>query len=477
VAWLLAAQLLSWGLRLVEAAIVPRILGDTGVGQVGYAGTVLALVALAVMFGGPEHVIRSLVANREEGERIATAMLVARAVLLLPLCLLVYLVFRFAFHTAPVLLALLLISMVNCCLSQILDVLTAWRQAFNQFAVISRTQMLQQSVGLPSTIGLVMLTRSPLGAAWGWAAGTLTSVIAIVSQRGSPIRLVRVRWADFVHMAREGLHYTRYGIFLWLYGDATSILYVTWIAGFADTGWFMVSQKLVGVLFYVPMTLLTAMRQSLIDAYERAREEYEALASRYISITIVMAIPFSLLLILRSHRLLEVLHYKPSFYHAAIVMQLIGVELWVRWASVGFGALLVVTDRAKVRANVVTIAAPYNLISTPLLVYAFHRWMQNGALGAIVAAESTEIMIVAMYMSHFRGTGLVRTTFRVLFRGLLAGVVPLAVLQLPMRNLPLFLLVAGASVVLFVPAAVLTGALPAGDAKLLLSAIRSRTRR
>ncbi len=477
VAWLLAAQLLSWALRLVEATVVPRILGDTGVGQVGYTGTVLALVALAVMFGGPEHVIRSLVANREEGERIATAMLIARAVALLPLCLCVYILFRFVFHTSPLLLSLLLIAMVNCSLSQIVDVLIAWRQAFNQFAVISRTQMLQQSVGLPSTIGLVELTRKPTGAAMGAVIGTVTSVIAVLCQRGSPIRLVRVGWADFVHMARQGLHYTRYGIFLWLYGDATSILYVTWIASFAETGWFMVSQKLVGVLFYVPMTLLTAMRQSLIDAFEREKEEYEQLASRYLTITIVMAIPFSILLITRSRTLLEVLyHSRPSFYNAAIVMQLVGVELWVRWASVGFGALLVVTDQAKARANVVTIAAPYNLISTPLFVWLFHRWMHNGALGAIVAAESTEIIIVAMYMRHFRGTGLIRTTFHGLGRGLLAGIVPLAVLQLPMHSLPLFLLVGAASILLFVPAAVLTKALPAADIATILGALRSRGR-
>lgn len=476
-AWLVAVQLWSWSLRLLETTIVPRILQDKGYGMVSYAGTFLSFVALLVMFGGSEHVVRSVAADPQRGARIATAMLAARATLLLPILIGTYCVCRFVLHTEPAVLHLLPIFIISVFLAQIYDVLLAWRQGHSQFGVIARTQMVAQSVGLPTSIGLVAAGYGRPGYAWGQVVNVTTSLITLWVQKHNPIRFVRLTWADFVRMFREGLPFFRYRLFLWCYGDATSVLYISWIAGYAATGWYGLAMKLVGVLFVVPDTIVQAIMPVLTDAYERAREEYDKLAPRFVNLTLVLAIPFAILLMLRADTLLTVLRYPASFHHAALLMQLIGFGLWLRWASVCFGALLIISDRAHSRANAATLAAPYNLLATPLLIYLCHRFLHNGALGAVIAAETTELIIVGVYLQNFRGTGLVRSSLGATGRALVAGLVPLCVLQLPMHNLPEFLLVGGLAVLLYLPAAALTGALPRTDLALLRRIAQSKTRK
>ncbi len=476
-AWLLMVQVWSWSLRLVETAIVPRLLKDTGYGLVSYAGTFLTLVSLLVMFGGSEYVIRSVAAEPERGARVASALLIARAVLLLPILILTYLVCRFVVHIDPKVLAVLPIFILSVYIGQIYDVLLAWRQGHSQFGAVARTQMVAQSVGLPAGIGLVYAGFGTRGAAWGSAITSLTSLVTIWIQKHNPIRFARVVRADFVRMFREGLPFFRYRLFLWFYGDATSILYISWIAGYAANGWYVVAMKLVGVLFVIPDTIVQAILPTLTDAYERAREEYELLAQRFVNLVLILAIPFAVLLIFRADTLISVLHYPASFHHAATLMKLIGFGLWLRWSSVCYGALLIISNRADKRATAATLAAPYNLIATPLLVYLCRRAFGNGALGAVIAAETTELIIVGLYLQNFRGTGLVRSSLSVTARGLLAGVVPFLILLLPMRTLPMFLLVGSLAVLLYLPAAVLTGALPRADLALLRRIAQSKARR
>jgi O-antigen/teichoic acid export membrane protein len=477
VIWLLVVQIWSWSLRLVEAAIVPRILKATGYGVVSYSGTFLSLIAMLTVFGGSEYVVRSVAADPERGARVATALLVARTVLLLPLLILVYLACRFVFHTDPRVLTLMPIFILSIYIGQIFDVLLAWRQGHSQFGVVARTQMVAQSVGLPAGIGLVYAGYGTRGAAWGGAISSVTNLIAIWVQKNNPVRLVRVAREDFVRMFREGLPFFRYRMFLWMYGDATSILYISWIAGYAANGWYTLAMKLVGVLFVVPDTIVQAILPTLTDAYERAREEYEALAQRFVHLVLVLAIPFAILLILRADALISVLRYPASFHHAATLMKLIGFGLWLRWSSVCYGALLIISNRADKRARAATLAAPYNLISTPLLVYGCARLLGNGALGAVIAAETTELIIVWVYLQNFRGTGIVRGSLSVTARGLLAGIVPALVLCLPMSSLPLFLGVGALAVLLYLPAAVLTGALPRSDLALLRRMVQSKVGR
>jgi len=475
--WLLIGQLWSWGLRLVETTIVPRILGASGVGKVSYAGTFLSLVAMLVWFGGAEHVVRAVAADPEKGERIASAQLVARALLLFPLLSVAYLLCRFVIPTAPDVLTLMPIFMLNIYLAQLFDVLLAWRQGYSQFGVTARTQMAAQSVGLPASIGLVVAGYGTKGAAWGQVVTSAVSLVAVWIQKHNPIRLVRVTRADFVRMLREGLPFFRYNLCLWFYGDATSVLYISWLASYEANGWYVLAMRLIGVLFFIPSTIIQAIMPPLTSAFERAREEYEALAPRFVNLTLVLAIPFAIMLILRADTLLTVLGYPASFHHAAILMRIIGFGLWLRWASVCYGALLMISNRADKRANAAMLAAPYNVIATPLLIYLCHRAWGNGALGAVIAAETTEMILVGSYLQNFRGTGLVRENLRVTGRALLAGIVPLLVLQLPMRSLPMFLLVGTLSVLLYLPAAMLAGALPRADLALLRRMAQAKVKR
>lgn len=480
--WVMFGQLWSWGLSILEITIVPRYLGASAYGKVGYVGTFMSFFSLFIVFGGPEQIIRVVAADPEKGRRIATAQLLMRLVLTVPLLSCVYLICRYVVPTDPGILALFPFTIAAAYFLRIYETLNAWRQGYQQFAVIARAQMIAQSIATPTRIGIVRYGGTPnakmLGQPFADVIGNLLKIAAVWFQKGNPIRFARVGIADFKTMAVEGWPFFRYYVPLWFYGDATSILFISWIAGMSSTGCYNLALRLVGVVYFVPASIVQALLPTMTDGFVRAREEYDVLAPRFANMTIVLALPFALILILKSRTLLHVLH-DDSFMQSAVLLQVYGIGLCLKWASISYGALLVASDRAGKRANAALWALPYNLIATPLLVFACHHahGIRNGALGALIVAETTEIIIVGIYSQHFRGTGMIRQNLNAVGRGLLACAVPFLVLQLPMGNLAMFMAVGVASILLFLPAAVFTGALPRDDFQMLTSIFKRKVSR
>ncbi|HEV2472219.1 MAG TPA: oligosaccharide flippase family protein [Chthonomonadales bacterium] len=475
IVWMMGGQLLSWSLRLVEAAVVPRILGAHGVGVVGYVGTLFAVIGLLTMFGGPEQIIRSVAADCQRGAVIATHMLVARLLLLPPILAIVYFGSRWAFRSNPSVLILIPIGLIVAFLQPIGEVLLAWRQAHNQFGVAARTQMAAQSASLPTSIALVATGFGTRGAAWGAAVYQIVLVAAVWIQKNNPIRFAAITLNGFRMMFSECKPYLRYNLFLWLYGSSTSVLFISLLGSYTAIGWYLLAGKLLGVIFVIPMTTLQAVTPTLTDAYVRARHEFESLAPRFVNLIMALSVLFGAVLFLRADSLLRVMHYPRSLYPAAILIRVMGLGLWMRWTGVCYGSLLVITGNADLRAKAATVATPYNLLSTPLYVLLCGRFLHNAALGAVIATETTEILIVALYIRHLHRPEMVRRNLAVTARALAAVVAPVILLKLaPTPNLVAFIAVSALAALAYIPAAMLTGALPREAMTMLQNAARSR---
>jgi O-antigen/teichoic acid export membrane protein len=220
----------------------------------------------------------------------------------------------------------------------------------------------------------------------------------------------------------------------------------------------------------------------LTRLYERNREEFILQSRRVLNPAIVLSIPFALVMVLRSKAMLYALGLPmsrgaDSFRAVAILLVIPGLNMPIRWLSSYYGMILIATNRINKQAKAAIFAAIFNIVMTIPLVAWFHRHMGNGAIGAAIAAELTDLLMVIFYMVWIADIAPLKENFVALAKGLVAGIVPAVVLlYLPMHNRWEFILVCGVAIALFIPTAMLTGAIRKDEITPLLDIIKARAR-
>ena len=78
----IVGQLVSWAMTLLSVSIIPRRLGETGMGQLAIAGTTVGAVANMMMLGLDGFISAEIGRNRPASERIVQAFMGLRLCLL-----------------------------------------------------------------------------------------------------------------------------------------------------------------------------------------------------------------------------------------------------------------------------------------------------------------------------------------------------------------------------------------------------------
>jgi O-antigen/teichoic acid export membrane protein len=482
----LALMLLStawtWGLSLIEIAIVPRFLGPANYGKMSLAGSILSFASLLVTFGGGMQIIRTISADEESANRLCSAIFWFRTLIGVPIILAIYIVMRLTIRD-PMVLSLIALVSFNTYLGWMGDIVMSFRNGFTRFDTVARAGMISKFVGVCTRIGLVLRYHSPLGAVFGDTLGSVSGLLSAIFAKGERIRLHRISLPDIKKVTKAGLPYFQYNLFIWIYGNPTTIYILCALASYRENGWFSVAQRMVGIFYLLPGIVVGVMIPILTRLYEKNREEFTLQSRRVLNPAIVLSIPFALVMVLRSRAMLYALGLpmtagaRDSFSAVAILLVIPGINLPIRWLSSYYGMMLIASNRIHKQANAAIFAAIFNIGLTIPLVVWFHRHMHNGAIGAAIGAELTDLLMVIFYMVWIADIAPLKENFIALFKGLIAGVVPaVTLLYLPMHNRWEFILVCGVAIALFIPTAMLTGAIRKDEITPLLDIIKVRAR-
>jgi O-antigen/teichoic acid export membrane protein len=479
----LALMLLStawtWGLSLIEIAIVPRFLGAANYGKMSLAGSILSFVSLLVTFGGGMQIIRTISADEKSAGRLFSAVFFFRTIVGIPFIFLIYFIMKLTIRD-PLVLSLIALVSFNTYLGWMSDIVMSYRQAFTRFATVARAGMLSKFVSVLTRIGLVIKYHSPLGAVFGDTLGSISGLLSAIFSKGEKIRLYRFSMADIKQVMKAGIPYFQYNLFIWIYGAPTTAYILCGFASYRENGWFTVSQRMTGIFYLIPGIVVGVMIPILTRLYEKNREEFILQARRVLNPAIVLCIPFSLIMVLRAKAMLIALGLpmgpgaRDSFSAVTILLIIPGINMPIRWLSSYYGMIIIASNRIHKQARAAFFAAIFNISLTIPLVILFHRLMGNGAIGAAIAAELTDLMMVVFYMVWIADIAPLKENGIAFLKGLLAGVVPAAVLFLPMHNRLEFILVCGLSVAVFIPAAMLTGAIRKDEIKPIIDIIKAR---
>lgn len=418
----LLAQVLSWGMTFAVTLVLPRAIGDGGLGEWTLAGSFAVLFSLVAGLGTSTVLIRDIARKPDKAGEWASAALLLRV----PLCVAAmgagYLLARgLGYDTARC--AAIVAALGVMALAQIGDVFGCVLRGLELIPRQNAATLLEKVITSGLTVWLALRFHQgqplwPLLAvgAWGAAAGAGFSVWAL---RGR-MRLAMPVRADVNELFRAGLPFLSIAVFVAVYGQADAVL-LSKMSTTAAIGWYGLAKRLGGSTLVIPVALCSAMLPTLSRLYAQDQKQFLSAVRRLFHLVLIGVVPFVAILTLAPGQVLAILHYPPAFRHAVPVLILMGggVVLW--FLSQVAGTALIASDRQAAASRAAALSALFCVPLCAGCIFVAERGMGNGAVGAMASDLLLEAGMLALYMRALPPGLLGRESLSVLARATLAA--------------------------------------------------------
>lgn len=393
----LGTQILSWGLTFAVTFFLPRYVGDVGLGKLAFAASFVTVLGVVVPLGTSTLLVKEIA---RDGTRTGELLLAALC-LRLPLAILmtgvaIGLVALLGYPPQTHL--LVTVAALGMVVYTLNDALGA--------ALQGQENMPRQSVGLLAdkflasglTIFLI-LRHAPL---WAIASvGIWTGLVSLLVNASAfrPL-LPTLRLPDLgtiKTVARSGLPFLGYTVFQTLYGQTDPIV-LSLVSNDATVGWYAAAFRLVGTAFFFPTALTMALLPTLSRLHGESQAQFRELARRMLGLVTVCALPVALTLLLLPEALIALLHYPEGFQHAVPVLRVGGVGVLLWFAGNALGTLIFASDGQGRMFHTSVAATLFGIPSCFLFASLGHRYLHNGAVGAIASDVLLEAFLLWAYV-------------------------------------------------------------------------------
>jgi O-antigen/teichoic acid export membrane protein len=463
------SQVVTWGLTTAWTVVVPRVLGPRGIGELSTATSVTSILLVLVELGLTVLLLRKIAQDRASAGRLITTALLIQAVLFLPSIgvMAVFVGFQHFGAEQQIVLWLATAAMLPTVLK--LPFQSAF-QATERMGFYSLTGVITKLVNSLGGIALVLLGYGVIAIAT-LAAGVEALTLALNIRWARP--RFKLSWQvtarDAARLAVESLpfsvNYIVHSTYLWI-----NVVLLATFTSATVVGWYGVSSRLIGTLFFLPVIVSTALLPQLAASFDGRLEGLQAKARPVVELVLVMSLPIAVGAALVSSPLIALV-YGSGFSPSATVLSILLASVPFTYFNILVWQVLVASGRQTVWTKVLAACLAVNVVINLVLIDYFQHRLGDGAIGAAIALVATEaIMSVAglVILPSLLGRA---SLVRLLRAGAATVAMALAVLAARPFGLPGEIL---AGVAVFAVLALLLGAVSASELRGLYAAVRRR---
>ena len=429
----LATQLVSWALTFAVTLFLPRYVGDTGLGNLALADSLVVVFGVVVPLGTSTVLVREIARDRSRTGSLLAATLLLR----FPLGLLMgglAVGLTALLHYSPLVRLLVTLAAAGMVVAMLNDALASALQGQENMARQSAATLINKFLFAGLTI-LLIFGHAPL---WALASVTLLTGAVSLAVNASAFRslLPGLRLpsvGEFRTLVIAGLPFMGWTVFQTLYSRTDPII-LRVVADAATVGWYAAASRLVGTSLFLPAAITTALLPALSRLHGTDPAGFRQLARRMLGIVMLCGIPVALVLMLVPDRLIALLHYPQSFQNSVPVLRIGGLAVLLYYAAMVLGTAVVASDgqnkmvRASLIATVVSIPACF------AGAYFGAIFWKNGATGAIASDAAVEAYLVFSYLRMLPAQTLIGENLIFLGRCAAAALPMAAFLELMSRS-------------------------------------------
>lgn len=441
---LLSTQPLTWAASLLAASLVPRYLGDGGLGQYAVAVSVASFVATLTSLGVPEYLVRRVAT---QPARVAVDG-GAAAILLVGLALLAGLAvsggaFLLGVSMSGVVLWIALAGVIVGAPGAVLSSMLIGQERHARFAWFNA---MATAAGVCA--GVVVLAAGGSVAAYVGTTATLAGLAALLGWYAAGFRIPRASFDPrlFGQLARGGWPFLGWKVVLQIYGSVDQLLLVG-LSREAVLGWYVAAYRIISIPMFLPTLIVTP----LIPALSRCADDppvFHRTLQRSLVAVLVLTVPISAMTIAVAPAIPALFGWPETFHHSVPLMMILALHQPFVGVDTLLGTALMALHKERRWLCVAIVAAVVNPALNVPLIPLFERWTGNGAIAAAGITVATELLMLAGALIVAPRPLIDRTTVSVAARVTLAGVC-LVVVAAPLRPvwLPLAVVAGGAAYV------------------------------
>ncbi len=453
-----AAQVASWLGAAVLIVMLPRYLGDVGLGKLSFALVLTTLLGLGANLGTEVYVAREIAKDAGRAPRLIAAALSVRV----PLGVLIALATAVGAHylasdqvtrrTIYVLCAMIVIGA--------LDLTSGALQGLHRMKAIALLSVVAKLVLAAVVAGLLLIGAGPVGAAVAWIVGSVAAMLvgytALLRQIKPSFRL---DWRLSRLVVVSSIPNFLWQAALIVYGQVDTLL-LSFLATDAVIGWYGAAYRIVTLPTFWPVIVTTVAFPALAAAANDSKQ-FSAIARRCVQVVALFSVPIATGAMLLPDKLTHFLGYPPSFDNSWIPIILLAPHIPIVGIDMVIGFALNACGRQKAWSIAAVTAAVLNPLANLLAIPFTQSHYGNGAIGASAVTTLTEVFLMVVGLRLLPSGTLGRSTVVDVLKVLWAALMmTIAVLLVRGHSLPLLVLLGGA---VYLAACVATGAITRAD--------------
>ena len=450
--------------------VISRYLGPTEFGELTLAKAIVMVAWLGFTLGMETLITRIVARSPERAGSVASAAMVARSALVIPMLVVVLVYAHLAHLNAETSMAAALYAVAQAVWA-LERVLLATFQGREQMFLLARWSIARNVLSL----FLVVIVRILHGGVVAFATTQIPVEVALLAVTLYWMRSFgRITWRVSLRDVREvtqgSLAFWANEVFFTIYLYVDSVI-LAGLAGATAVGLYAPATQMLSSAMFFTVIIGSATLPQLSRLGVEKGSDFRRAGQRVLSLFIVCGVPLTIGAATFSGPVILTV-FGPAYRSSVVVAVAISLCILPMFLNFQFGQLLAASDRqwrwTLALAGCCVVNPPLNFVLVPL---SQHHW-HNAALGAALAWLATEVLEVMYGFVILRDLVFDRAVGRVLIGALAAGVVQGIVLWV---TSPIWSPVGEVlGVIAFGVVAVALGAMPHEDALLLLRTVTRR---
>ncbi len=388
---LLSTQPVTWTASLLAAVLVPRYLGDEGLGHYAVVITLANLAGLVASLGVPNYLRRQIARQPDRvaglgSTALALSLVSAFAVAALLLAATALLGHR-APQAAPLTIALL--GMIVGAPQTVLFSLFVGQERHARFAWLNAAAATGSTAA-----GIAVLVLGGDLIAYMVAGLVASGVVTLASWRSAGFRLARAALAPslLLDLARCGLPFLGWNVALQVYGEVDKLLLGA-MAQDAVVGWYAAAYRIISIPGFIPTLIITPLLPVLARCAGDVPLARQTLRQSLV-VALVLTVPLCGLIVATAPAIPGLLGWPPPFEHAVPLLQILALHIPLVAVDMVLGTALIALGREHKWLIVGIVAAVFNPALNLLCIPYFEHQAGNGAIGAAVVTVLTELLML-----------------------------------------------------------------------------------
>lgn len=397
---LAGSQVITWCAGLAWALFVPRALGANGTGVFTLSVAASGILTVLIGLGTRPLLVREISIDRARASRLITTAIVQRALLSIPMLVLLALFARFGnFNHEQI--AVLYLGWAVSVLYVLFEPIQAGLQALEKMQYLAYSDVLTKTC--VSLISVVLVTA-------GFRAIGLLTLTVVVLAMVFVLHIVwmrrnfsvdwHIRPADLWSLTTGSIPYLGFALFFTFYLWIDSLM-LSVMTPANVLGWYGLPTKLFGTLMFLPVILSTAWLPRMAMAHAAGDDALWRVSRFPLQIVVALSLPVCVGVVLVAGHLISFL-YGPEFDQAIPVMGLLALSVPPMYLNIMVNQILVARHQQMLWTKAMALACVVNPVLNLALIPYFQSHNGNGAIGAAISLLVTELVLTAIGVTVVR---------------------------------------------------------------------------